>query len=78
MQLPNESVFLKGLKAEPILAIVKELRALGLVQGTDFEFRYQQDKYINGDWTEGVEPGGAEFYFREGKWATYLALKYGN
>lgn len=76
MKLPAESVFVPGVKAEATMQIVRDLRALGLVQGTDFEFRYLQDSYIDGDWTKGTRLGGAEFYFREGKWRTYMALKY--
>ena len=76
--LPQESIFITGLNPDVTLAIVKELRAFGLIQGRDFEFRYQKQEYVNGNWTEGTVPGGAEFYFKEGKWRTYLALKYAN
>lgn len=75
MILPNESVFIAGLDANQTMDIVRELRKLGLVQGTDFDFRYQQREYsFYGDKDE--KPRGAEFYLREGKWCTYLTLKY--
>jgi hypothetical protein len=73
--LPKESIFLKGLTANDTMEIVKELRALGLVQGKDFEFRYQP-RQEDGFTYEDTVPRGCEFYFSEGKWRSYMALKY--
>lgn len=72
----NNSVFVADIKADETMSIVRDLRKLGLVQGTDFNFAYRQQRYVDGDWTQ-VEHGGAEFYFSEGKWCTYVSLKYG-
>ena len=73
--LPKESIFLKGLSANDTMEIVKELRAMGLVQGRDFEFRYQP-RQDDGFTYEDTVPKGCEFYFNEGKWTSYMALKY--
>jgi hypothetical protein len=73
--LPEESIFLKGLSASDTMEIVKELRAMGLVQGRDFEFRYQP-RQDDGFTYEDTVPKGCEFYFNEGKWTSYMALKY--
>ena len=70
-----ELVFVENINAEATMQIVRDLRKMGLVQGRDFEFKYQQARY-NNDGFESVSPCGAEFYFREGKWATYCSLKY--
>lgn len=60
---------------ETTMAVVRELREFGLIQGKDFEFKYTQAQYNNDSWTE-ISPRGTEFYLREGKWITYLSLKY--
>lgn len=75
MALPEESIFLKGLTASESIDVVKELRALGLVQGKDFEFRYQPKEEDGFTYNETAERG-CEFYFNEGKWRSYMALKY--
>ena len=75
MALPEESIFLPGLTASQSMDIVKELRALGLVQGIDFEFRYQPKEEDGFTYNETAERG-CEFYFNEGKWRSYMALKY--
>ena len=75
--MPSDSVWVEHIKPEKAMEIVRELRAAGLTQGKDFDFSYRPSGYINGDYSQGVEPGGAEFYFYKGKWRTYFALKYG-
>lgn len=75
MALPEESIFIKGLSAAQAMDIVRELRALGLIQGKDFEFRYQPREEDGFTYNE-VSPRGCEFYFKEGKWRSYMALKY--
>ncbi len=57
-----------------ILDIVHELRVLGLVQGTDFDFNYNPPDY-NWQTNEKVERYTV-FTFYEDKWATWFALKY--
>jgi len=56
-----------------VLEMVKELRQQGLVQGTDFDFAYNQ-----GRWDEmiGEVPKSAIFSFYTEKYATMFALKY--
>lgn len=55
--------------------IVHDLRKLGLVQGTDFDFAYAHAKYNNDGW-EAVEPRTTVFTFYTKKWATWFTLKY--
>jgi hypothetical protein len=70
-------VLIEHLKPSDTMDLVRALREQGLVQGVDFEFKYNPERYIDGLWTNGVTPRGAEFYFRQGKWATWFTLKYG-
>lgn len=54
------------------LEIVAELRALGLQQGTDFDFRYEQ-----GFWDHtGQVSASCEFLFKSENNATMFSLKY--
>ena len=62
----------KHIKPDECMTIVRELRAHGLVQGTDFDFKYCPAEYDH----EGVEPSRAEFYFYKEKWGTFFAIKY--
>jgi hypothetical protein len=73
--LPEESIFIRGLTANQSLDIVKELKELGLIQGRDFEFRYQP-RQDDGFTYDDTIPRGCEFYFNEGKWTSYMAIKY--
>ena len=75
MILTNE-VFVRTQGAEPIMPIVRWLRDSGLIQGTDFDFKYHPR-----DWnteTFETQTPGVSFFFREEKWATFMRLKYGN
>lgn len=60
--------------AEQVTALVRELRARGLVQGVDFDFAYHQ-----GRWDEmiGEVPKHTVFTFYRESEATLFALKYG-
>jgi hypothetical protein len=73
--LPEESIFIEGLTAGQSMDIVKELREMGLVQGKDFEFRYQPREEDGFTYNETAQRG-CEFYFKNGKWRSYMALKY--
>lgn len=53
---------LESRPAADVLEIVRELRRQGLVQGNDFDFKY--------DHTVSM------FYFYQEKYATWFALKY--
>ena len=58
-----------------VMEIVRNLRAQGIAQGTDFDFAYFQTKYdpISGHLVEGRH---AVFMFRTEKYATLFTLKY--
>ena len=56
-----------------VLEMVKELREQGLVQGTDFDFAYNQSRW---DEMIGEVPKSAIFSFYTEKYATMFALKY--
>ena len=53
--------------------MVRELRAQGLTQGTDFDFAYNQSKW---DDMIGEIPKSAIFSFYTEKYATLFAIKY--
>lgn len=60
------------------MTIVRELRLKGLAQGTDFDFKYHPGQVqwsLLGENT--LKPKGAEFCFKDGKWATFFRIKYG-
>ena len=59
--------------ANQVLAIVQELRTQGLVQGTDFDFAFNQSRW---DEMIGEIPKQAIFTFYTEKHSTLFALKY--
>ncbi len=73
--ITTHEVFIATKGAEPVMPIVRWLRGKGLVQGQDFDFKYQPR-----DWDmqtyQSVRPG-VSFFFKEEKWATFMRLKYG-
>lgn len=71
-----KEIVLKHRKPNDIIEIVRELRAHGMVQGTDFDFRYNQSKWDNYD-NEAVAPEHTVFKFYNEKYATFFILKYG-
>ena len=74
--ITTHEVFVHTKGAEPVMPIVRWLRKKGLVQGTDFDFKYQPR-----DWdmtTFGLRSQGVSFFFKEEKWATFMRIKYGN
>jgi len=57
------------------MEIVRELRAQGLVQGTDFDFAYYQAcQNYDGEWDSKTKH--AVFKFHTEKYATLFAIKY--
>ena len=56
-----------------IMDIVRKLREEGLLQGTDFDFAYNQSKW---DEMVGELPKHTNFMFYQYKHATLFALKY--
>lgn len=75
--ITTHEVFVRTQGAEPVMPIVRWLRSKGLVQGTDFDFKYQQ---VQRHYTDGYElvRNGVSFFFKEEKWATFMRLKYGD
>ena len=75
--ITTHEVFVATKGAEPVMPIVRWLRSKGLVQGIDFDFKYQQAKV---SWMDNVEllRNGVSFFFKEEKWATFMRLKYGD
>lgn len=65
---------LDGIFPGTVMDMVYDLRRSGLVQGTDFDFKYVPPIY---DWkTHEGRDRYAEFKFYNPKWATWFALKY--
>ena len=60
-----------------IIEIVKEVRAMGLVQGKDFDFSYHKATW-DATGSEAVDPEHTIFKFYDTKWATLFSLKWGN
>lgn len=65
---------LENRRVDQILDVVKELRAAGLVQSKDFDFRWEPAHY---DWSGDAECGSrATFTFYTEQYATMFELKY--
>ena len=74
--ITTHEVFVRTDGAEPVMPIVRWLREKGLMQGMDFDFKYQP-----GVWDMETLKGyrnGVSFFFKEEKWATFMRLKYGD
>jgi hypothetical protein len=71
-----DKVFVPGIDASQTMELVRELRAKGLVQGTDFNFSYQHSTTDFFD-TEVDMLRGCSFTFTDPKWATFFRMKYG-
>lgn len=79
----SQIVFVPTQGPEPVMVIVRELRSKGLVQGTDFDFKYnpkeQRWDILDDDGELSFsKAAGAHFYFADGKWATFFRMKYGD
>jgi hypothetical protein len=68
-------VIVKDKTANDVLDIVRELRAQGLVQGTDFDFAYNKTQYDNFSYEPAVKQHTV-FSFHTEKYATLFALRY--
>ena len=62
-------------KANDILELVKEIKALGHIQGVDFDFEYHPPKYDDSS-TEGVYNRVTVFKFYAEELATWFELRY--
>ena len=72
------AVRLTDVRIDTILGIVRELRAEGLQQGTDFDFEYHAPKV---EWSLEAGDGVVEkrytvFSFYRQSWANWFVLKY--
>jgi hypothetical protein len=70
-----KTIIIEGLGVNETLDIVRELRAQGLVQGTDFDFRYEKPAWHPESY-EQIAERQAEFKFYDDKYATLFALRY--
>jgi len=68
-------VVLLDRSANEVLELVKELRSSGLVQGQDFDFKYQPPVWDNFS-MDAVQNKRAIFYFYKEKYATFYELKW--
>ena len=68
-------VVIRDKRPNEIMEIVRELRASGLVQGKDFDFKYQPAQFDNfsGD---AVHNRHTSFYFYKERYATLFAIKF--
>lgn len=69
-------IIINGLDVIQTIDIVRELRAQGLVQGKDFDFKYEKPKY-DPDTYASIQDRHAEFKFYDDKYATLFGLRYG-
>jgi hypothetical protein len=68
-----KTITIRDTDAGRTMEIVRELRTVGLVQGTDFDFSYYQSRW---DEMIGEIPTTTIFTFYTEKWASWFALKY--
>ena len=71
------SVVIDAITPNEVMEIVRELREKCLQQGTDFDFKYNPKQYDSTGF-DLLSSNNAEFYFRDGKWATFFRMKYGD
>jgi hypothetical protein len=57
------------------MSMVQGLRDSGLVQGQDFDFKYEPAQYDNDGWSQ-VVPKQTTFTFYKEKYATFFSLKW--
>lgn len=67
------TITLRDADATRTLEIVRDLRVMGLVQGTDFDFAFYRKHW---DPMTGDMEGFTKFTFYTEKWASWFALKY--
>lgn len=66
-------VVLPNKNANEVMDIVREMRAQGMVQGIDFDFRYCPARW---DEMIGDVPAETVFTFYKEKWTTWFTLKW--
>jgi hypothetical protein len=57
------------------LTVIYDLRDQGLVQGTDFDFKWHRPETDEMDWLR-QRSGYCEYTFYSEEWATWFRLKY--
>jgi hypothetical protein len=68
-------IVLKYRKPTEIIDIVREMRDNGMIQGVDFDFKYNQAKYE--DWSgDYIAPEHTVFIFYNESLASWFTLKY--
>lgn len=72
-----QTIRINGLGVNETLEIVRELRAQGLVQGKDFDFKYEKPSWHPESY-EQMQSRHAEFKFYDDKYATLFGLRYGS
>lgn len=70
-------VVIDAITPNEVMEIVRELREKCLAQGTDFDFKYNPKQYDSTGF-DLLSSNNVEFYFRDGKWATFFRMKYGD
>ena len=79
-----DAVWIKG-DANSTMELVRYLRSRGLVQGCDFEFKYEPRRWgpiVHGDGSVDMNDShypqdkGSYFYFKDPKWATFFRIKH--
>jgi hypothetical protein len=70
-----KEIVLKYRNPTEIIDIVREMRDNGMIQGKDFDFRYNQAKYQ--DWSgDSVDPEHTVFIFYTEACATWFVLRW--
>jgi hypothetical protein len=74
----RHQVFIPTKSVEEVMPMVRYLRESGLIQGSDFDFKYHHSRFnwqatTDESW---LERSGVTFYLRDAKWVTFLRIKY--
>jgi len=70
-----KQVILSHTKPDEVISVVREMRKNGMIQGKDFDFKYEPATYDTDGW-EAVSPRQTVFTFYDEKYATWFALKW--
>ena len=72
-----KKIRIENIEANAVMEIVRELRSQKLIQGIDFDFKYNQSEWdpVSG---HNIHSKHTIFTFYHDKWATWFILKYNN
>lgn len=73
----RHSVVVDVASSGEVLDIVRGLKEKCLILGIDFGFKYNPKQYDSTGF-DLLSSSNVEFYFADGKWATFFRMKYGN